>query len=469
MAARPGSETPSGTRNPNAPAQSGANWGNAHLSGGRAGFTPANQPAVNRTANQFAQVSQTPSNLQQGDFSGGAGTTVPTPLGTSNTMLPQWDPNSPYSGAGGLGTAYMNMFRPAGFQPQIQAGNNLIQAGLVTPSAFQNINRGLPGQADMDASRFQQSGALAGMRQAGAGAAMQQAMLPGQVNQNAQPGLNATNQLLQQAPQVGARAGGMQDLLSQHLLQQAMGQGGPTAAGAQFDQNLNRNIAAQRAMSAGVRGGSAASAARTGAQAGTQLGLEAQAQSAMLRAQEQQAAQGLSSQNLQASRGQDIQKLGVQAGVASQAQQDAASRDALIAQILGQSRGQDITQAGMIGDQAQALRQGDMAGSQLGLQGRGMDDALRQQQINNLLSGQQFLSNFAFQDQGQILDAAGVMGNLQTGQQHVANQRRSLELDERGQNIQLGAAGIGAVGTLGSSLITSGGGGTPRPSAATGR
>lgn len=395
MAPRPGSETPSGTRNPNAPRPGpGQEFGVAHQRGGFAGY---------------AQAGSAPRPAPQAP---GA-----TPPGSVPNYIPQWDPFSPRQNSGGLGTAYLNMFRPVGMDAQLQAGNDTIRSNLLNDAAFAPVSRNVPGAGANAMARGDQFDAAQSVAQAG------------------QPAHTELQRIVASGRSVGQSRDRGQAQLDAALFDQAMGRGGPTAAQSMFGSALNQNIRAQRAMSQGVRGGSAAAAMRQGTQAGVQLGLEAQNQAAMLRAQEQQAAQGLLSQNLAQGRAQDLSTLGLRGDLANTAAGASLARAGTAADVLGQLRGQDI------------------AMGQLGLQSRGQDDQVRQQNILNALSAQQLLTNFGLQDQGMLLDAAGIMGNLQTGQQNVANQRRNLELTERGQNMQLAGAGLSAGGSLISGLV----------------
>ncbi len=346
---------------------------------------------------------------------GGGGRAV-TPLGqvVDPNQMPFWDVSNR---SAGLGSAYLNLLQLPGRDPALVQGNEVIRRNLLNDAAFQGVNRGLPGSYAMGQARGEQLDAVGGVGRSG------------QVARNGQVAA------MQAAQNVGSRQAADQATLDAALMDQAMGRGGPTAAQSMFGSALNQNIAAQRALSQGVRGGSAAAAMRQGTQAGVQLGLEAQNQAAALRAREQQAAQGLLAQNLATGREQDASRVGLRGALSSQAAQDALARDATMAELLGQLRGQDIQTSG------------------LGLQGRQLDDQQRQQNILNALSAQQLLTNFGLADQGMLLDAAGVMGNLQTGQQNVATQRRQLELTERGQNIGLIGAGVSGVSSGVASLV----------------
>lgn len=75
------------------------------------------------------------------------------------------------------------------------------------------------------------------------------------------------------------------------LLGSAAAGNGPTAAGAQFQQNLDASIRAQQAQANSARGNGQANAALQAQQTGASMQGQAAAQSAQLRAQEQQAAQ----------------------------------------------------------------------------------------------------------------------------------------------------------------------------------
>ena len=96
---------------------------------------------------------------------------------------------------------------------------------------------------------------------------------------------------------------GQQQSLAQQLSAQSRGEG-PSVAGMQLKQATDRNLAQQLAMQAGASGANAAAARRQAANQAGVLGQQAAGQSAMLRLQEQQAAQqqlaGVTAQGRQA-------------------------------------------------------------------------------------------------------------------------------------------------------------------------
>jgi hypothetical protein len=344
---------------------------------------------------------------------GGGGVAVdPEGREVNPNALPTWDPrNRKVSPA----AAYLNMLRRS--TDANAATNQALSHQMLGDLGATRDPRTVPGielAGNVADDRQLQLGAAQALLSAGAGQAAQQSMLPGQVRANAAPSLGVQNQLLRSGGQVGAREAFMQQGLDRHLAGQAMGTSGPTAAGALFQQNLDRNIAAQRAMSMGVRGQGAAGAARQGTQAGVQLGLEAQAQAAQLRAQEQQAAQQLLAGNLATSRGQALDLYGTRAGVASQAGQDALGRDAAIAQILAQSRGQDLDQAGARVDALAGMRGQDLAAmqttGQLGLDARQLDDQRRQAALMNALGLSELQLKGGALDNEMMLNAFNSLG-----------------------------------------------------------
>lgn len=248
-------------------------------------------------------------------------------------QLPAWDP---LNRSLGVQTSYLNLLRRPS---DATAGTRGEIAGALFPALRDSAQpRSMPG-----------AGALAASRSAQVGAA-------GTVARSGQPARNEVGSIMREGRQVGQREDQGQAALDEALFAQAMGTGGPTAAQSLFGGAVDRNIRTQRALAQGVRGGSAAAAMRQGTRAGVQLGLESQQQAAALRAQEQQAAQGLLSQNLQVGRAQDLQTLGTRADIAGQAGRDSLARDTAVAEILAQIRGQDL------------------GTSELGLKGRSLDD-----------------------------------------------------------------------------------------------
>jgi hypothetical protein len=127
---------------------------------------------------------------------------------------------------------------------------------------------------------------------------------------------------------------GQQDLIAQ-LQAQARGEG-PSAALALYKLALGRNIDAQASLAAGVRGGNAAAAARNAGIQGEGMMRESAGTAAAIRAQEQQAAQGLLGNTL------------------AQTREGSRAQAATVADIAAQIRGQDVGVAtAAAGSQAQ--------------------------------------------------------------------------------------------------------------------
>lgn len=138
--------------------------------------------------------------------------------------------------------------------------------------------------------------------------------------------------------------------LLDYLEGSAKGTNGPSAAEMQFQRNLDKSIAAQRAQAAGANGTGRVSA---NLQAGYNIGelsQDANAQSAMLRAQEQQQARAQLLAGLSDTRGQDINIAGMQ-------QQNNQFN-------AGQSNAAQVTQAQMQTDVWRANAQLETATSQ---------------------------------------------------------------------------------------------------------
>lgn len=106
--------------------------------------------------------------------------------------------------------------------------------------------------------------------------------------------------------------------LAQMLQQQAAGTGGPTAAQMLLQQAQEQNANAIRSQVASQAGLSPGLAARLAAQGVEQSNLQSAQQAAILRAQEQQRAQGALGQLLTGVRGQDIGLAGQEGGLAAQ-------------------------------------------------------------------------------------------------------------------------------------------------------
>ena len=107
------------------------------------------------------------------------------------------------------------------------------------------------------------------------------------------------------------------------LQAQAAGTGGPTAAQAQLQQATDQNLRSALAMAASSRGNPALASQAAGRQM-SMANQQAAAQSAALRAGEQQAAQGLLGNVLSGARGQDqsFAQAGLEGALAQQAQRN---------------------------------------------------------------------------------------------------------------------------------------------------
>ena len=175
-------------------------------------------------------------------------------------------------------------------------------------------------------------------------------------------------------------AGGMGQQSIQQMALNAAAGNGPSAAQAQFGQNLGQSIAAQKALMAGQRGMSGGAAARMGQQAGSDMQMQAVNQAAMLRAQEQQQAMQLAGGITGQARGQDLQAAGLGAqldlGAQNQLANQAANNMTATGNLASQIRTSDV---GLYGGETNAANQA--MGAQLGLDQQ--DLALRQQQEAN--------------------------------------------------------------------------------------
>lgn len=147
-------------------------------------------------------------------------------------------------------------------------------------------------------------------------------------------------------------AGGVGQKSIQQMSLDAAAGNGPTAAGAQFQRATDANIAAVRSAMAGQRGMSAGQAARMGGQQVADLGLKAAQDSAMLRAQEQQAAMGLAGNVTGQARGQDLQAAGLSSQLALGAQKQ-----------LADQAGSNLTASGNLAEQIRSADTGLYAGS----------------------------------------------------------------------------------------------------------
>ena len=210
---------------------------------------------------------------------------------------------------------------------------------------------------------------------------------------------------MQMGPQEQYRA--KQMALAGMLNQQAMGQG-PSAAQAQLQMGSDRAMQQAMALGASYRGGNALAGMRQAQFQRADIAQNATAQSAMLRAQEQQAAQQALSNHLASGRGQDIGLSQAQAGFTQQANQ---------------------VNAGMQQD-------ANMANLQAGIQQQGQRESLVQQYLQ----------------MGMTLDQANYQANVQQNQYQyglIAQQMaaaNNVSVQNAAQGMQIGGAAIGAVG-----------------------
>ncbi|MCA1824411.1 MAG: tail fiber domain-containing protein [Frankia sp.] len=184
----------------------------------------------------------------------------------------------------------------------------------------------------------------------------------------------------------------------------AKGTNGPSAAEMQFQRNLDKSIAAQHAQAANARGTGRVSA---NLQAGYNIGelsQDAAAQSAMLRAQEQQQARGQLLAGLESTRGQDISVETANANLKTAVSQFNAGQ--INQTQLAQAQLQQ--QAAMHNQDLQAQKNALQA--QIDLQG-GMFNADQENQMNRLQA--QIEANRQMFNAGQQNDIAKAQAGMQ--------------------------------------------------------
>lgn len=209
-----------------------------------------------------------------------------------------------------------------------------------------------------------------------------------------------------------------QQMLAADLRQQALGQGGPTAAQGMLQQAADRNIAGQLAAAASGRGGNLGGALAGAQTQAADIGLQAGQQAATLRAQEQQSAQQLMGDVLSASRGLGVQGASAQGNIANQV------------------RSGDVA---AYGAQTDAL-----------LGGRQLDDAAFSEAVQNQLrvaelrqAGQQTLGNYIRQ------------GEQQANMSQVANRQMRLGKGQADRDFYLNVAGTALdAGASGAAVAT---------------
>lgn len=228
---------------------------------------------------------------------------------------------------------------------------------------------------------------------------------------------------------------GQEDLIAQ-LQAQARGEG-PSAALALYKLALGRNIDAQSSMAAGVRGGNAAAAVRNAGIQGEGMMRESAGTAAAIRAQEQQAAQGLLGTTLQNTR------------------EGSRLQAATVADIAAQIRGQDVGVAtAAAGSQAQiagltqaaaALEESKRnAASGTALALLGMDTQVQGQNVEALLAKAGLGNQYAL---GQ--------GNIKLGYDQLKQQK---ELADRQFWANLAGTAFNAGGTVIGGALGGGGG-----------
>lgn len=207
-----------------------------------------------------------------------------------------------------------------------------------------------------------------------------------------------------QASQVNGFDTGNSDALRQRQMElldylegSAKGTNGPSAAEMQFQRNLDKSIAAQRAQAAGANGTGRVSA---NLQAGYNIGelsQDANAQSAMLRAQEQQQARAQLLAGLSDTRGQDI--------TVGQAQQQVSIANANLQTAVSQFNAGQINQGQL--QQAQMAQQAAIVSAQNRLSNNQFNANLQQnqQQFGQDIQARVGMSNAALSTQANTANA----------------------------------------------------------------
>lgn len=279
------------------------------------------------------------------------------PLGAA----PQWNANAgPYG-------AYLNRLNTSGQAAQTplqkEARYQTLQALGAGPTANQSL---ATAQGDQAQIRAQQLAASQRLGNAGAANAATQQGLAAWGSGQASGDSQLQGAAAQGAAGADVGSAGYQNQALGMFADAAAGRG-PSAAQAMLRQATANNVATQRALAAGARGGGAAAAMRQANQAGVQLGLQSQAQAAALRAQEQQAGMaGLAGAAAQARAG-DISRYGLGADILNQKRAADMGAVGTIGGLASQGRAQDIGQAGITADYLSGVRSQDIgAGAALG-------------------------------------------------------------------------------------------------------
>jgi hypothetical protein len=222
-----------------------------------------------------------------------------------------------------------------------------------------------------------------------------------------------------QAPQEQFRQ--TQQTLGAQLAERAAGRG-LSPAQLQLQQATEQNIAQQAAMRAGASGAGAALARREIGRTGAQLSQQAAQQGALLRAQEQQAAQAQLGQLAAQARGQDIGLATSQAQMEQQAILQSADQN-LRAQLANQGVDLDVLK-----DNARRGDAASLANMQSQLQQLGMNDAMIKAYM------------------GQELGATGLQANIATGQQSALAQQQAAQAAASSQQQAGMMSGIATLG-----------------------
>jgi hypothetical protein len=424
--------------------------------GGRAAYDEAAQRAGGAANTSGGYASQPNMSTKEGRrqlqaagplVSGGGVAATPYGEGNPNAM-PLWNP---FSRGAGAGSAYRNLLvRPSA----AGAGTmDALQGRVSGDLAAGPVNRAVPADFAAQAqARDAQMGAVQGVGAAGQDmAAMQRNLARGALTRGAGAAAHQ-GALLRDGAGVGALGGGYQGGLMGHLTAQATGAAGPTAAEGMMRRNLDQAARQQAGMAAGVRGGGSAGAAGMAARSGEDVLLRGAADTSMLRAQEQQAAQQLLGDVANQSRAGDVSAFSARGDVANQARTAALAETLGAADIVGATRGQDVGQAATAAQLLEGVRGQDITAATnqgaLGLEGRALDDAATQNTISNMFGLHGAQLGGAQVDANMLLGAGGQADAAQLGSLGVHEQIRNNK-DFTKQLIG-GAfgAGSGALGML---------------------
>lgn len=360
---------------------------------------------------------------------GGVASTPWAPYGAPQdpTGMPLWDP---YHQRTGPGSAYLNLMQ----LPSARGGGTeaalmkRVQGDINRPFDPRGIPTSFKPQAE---ARAQQLDATMAVGTAGADfAAQQRDMMEAALTRGA-GGAAEQATLMGAGGNLGAVGGANQAALMAMLQAQASGRGGPTAAQALLQRGLDDAARQQAGLAASVRGGNVASAAGQAARAGEDVLLRGASDAAQLRAQEQQAAQQLLGTTALQARSGDVDVFGARADLAGDVRTAGLNEALGSADIAGAARGQDIGQANTVAQLLGALRGQDIDAASkqgaLGLEARSIDDALRQQQVNNALGLYGAQTGAGAADVQALLGAAGSANQMALGTRAADINMRAYE------------------------------------------